>query len=257
MNLTADRLPDLTREALATADRARARRAEYTDLPELYDLRATEWLLLMAKLTQRPYISFERVLEIGCGHGFNLLLWRLLSDDVVGVDLPGEIEASRSFLAEYASDGRVTTFPTRGEDLDQVEGDFDLIVSQYVLEHVDDIDQVLAAAHSRLRPGGYVVHILNNAVDRLDWYVMYRDGLSPARRVLDSVRARGVKKTLRNPGSYTQPHEPKFGDFGTEHMGYRREAWAQRVIRAGWVVVDHFQSRDNNVVLVTQPLSGS
>ena len=254
MHPEAHRLPELTREAMAVAGRAQARRAEYTDLPELYELRATEWLLLAAKLLQRDDLRFGRMLELGCGHGFNLLLWRMLADEVVGVDLPGEIDKSRSFLAEHAPDGDVVTVATRGEDLHGVEGDFDLIVSQYVLEHVDDIDQVLATARERLRPGGYVIHVLNNTVDRLDWWILYRNTVSPARRVVESVKAQGLKRTLRNPVSYTQPHEPKFGDFGAEHEGYRREAWAQRVIRAGWVVLDHFQSRDINVVLITQPL---
>jgi len=252
MSDLAQRLPELTRGAMDLAERARVQRAEYTDLPEYYNVRVTEWLLLVAKLAQQPGLRFGRVLELGCGHGLNLVLWRMLADDVVGIDLPDEIERSKSFLSAHGCEG-VSTVPTRAEDLTGVEGTFDLIVSQYVLEHVDDVEAVLASCKGRLCPGGTVLHILNNAVDRLDWFVMYRDEVPPARRLLAAIRDRGLLGTLRKP-VYTPPHEPKFGDFTAEHAGYRREAWAQRIISSGWVVVDHFQTRDVNCVLITQPL---
>jgi SAM-dependent methyltransferase len=254
MDVVTDRLPSLTRDALALAERAKPHRARYTDLPEYYDTRVTEWLLLVAKLLQRDDVRYDRLLELGCGHGFNLVMWRLLADAAVGVDLAGEVELSKSFLARHAPDGGITTHATRAEDLEGVEGDFDLIVSQYVLEHVDDIPQVLAAARRHLKPDGTVVHVLNNTVDRLDWYVGYREALPPLRRLQESLRDRGLKATLLGSG-YTPPHEPRFGDFAAEQAGYKLESWARIVLREGWVVVDHFSSRDNNCVLVTRPLA--
>jgi SAM-dependent methyltransferase len=253
MEAVSDRMATLTRDALALVDRAQPRRAEFTELPDYYGVRVTEWLLLVAKLLQRDDLRFDRMLEIGCGHGFNLVLWRMLAGEVVGADLPGEVERSRPFLAEHAPDGSITTHATRGEDLDGVEGEFDLIVSQYVLEHVDDIPQVLSAARRHLKPGGHVVHVLNNTVDRVDWYVAYRQSVSPLRRLQASLQDRGLKDTLRRPG-YTPPHEPKFGDFAAEQDGYRLESWARRMIEEGWVIVDHFSSRDVNCVLITRPL---
>jgi SAM-dependent methyltransferase len=257
MDVATDRMPELTREALGLADRAEPRRAEYTDLPGYYETRATEWLLLVAKLLQRDDVRFDRVLELGCGHGFNLALWRLLGGEVVGIDLPGQVELSKSFLAEHAPDGSITTYATRGEDLEGVEGEFDVIVSQYVLEHVDDIGQVLSAARRHLKTDGYVIHVLNNTVDRLDWHTEYRETVSPVRRLQASLRDRGLKATLRNPAAYTPPHEPKFGDFAAERNGYRLEGWSRRIIREGWAIVDYFASRDINCVLVTRAIDES
>jgi SAM-dependent methyltransferase len=254
MDVATDRMPALTREALAVAERAEPNRARYTDLPAYYPTRVTEWLLLVAKLLQRDDLRYDRVLELGCGHGFNLVLWRLLGGEVVGIDLPDEVELSKPFLAEHAADGGIATFATRGEDLAGVEGEFDLIVSQYVLEHVDDVPQVLATARRHLKPDGHLVHVLNNAVDRLDWRAEYRETTSPVRRLRSSLADRGLKATVRNPWAYTPPHEPKFGDFAAERRGYRLESWAQLVMSEGWAVVDFFASRDVNCVLVTRPV---
>src|SRR3954449_7569217 len=110
MDVATDRMPLLTREALALAERAEPDRARYTDLAAYYPTRVTEWLLLAAKLLQRDDLRFDRILEIGCGHGFNLPLWRLLAGEVVGIDLPGEVELSKPFLARHAPDGSITTY---------------------------------------------------------------------------------------------------------------------------------------------------
>jgi SAM-dependent methyltransferase len=142
-----------------------------------------------------------------------------------------------------------------GETLAGVEGDFDLILTQYVLEHVADIDRTLAALHARLRPGGHVVHVLNSAVDRAGWYVTYRLEHSLLARLRASLATRGWRATARNPLEFTPPHEPRFGDYGREVGQYRLEAWALRVLRAGFEIVDHFQTRDVNWVLVTRPLA--
>ena len=48
------------------------------------------------------------------------------------------------------------------------------MLTEYVLEHVRDLTEVLTNIRTRLAPGGMAVHVLPNLVDRHDWYVSYR-----------------------------------------------------------------------------------
>jgi SAM-dependent methyltransferase len=127
-----------------------------------------------------------------------------------------------------------------------------LILTEYVLEHVQDLPRVLGNVADRLAPDGYAVHVLPNVVDRHDWYVAYRAEQSAMRRVRTSVADRGVLRTLRSPFEHTPPHEPAFGDFAREHSEYRLERWAMRMLEAGFEIVDFFSTRDVNTVLVTR-----
>jgi 2-polyprenyl-3-methyl-5-hydroxy-6-metoxy-1,4-benzoquinol methylase len=88
------------------------------------------------------------VLDVGCGGGE---LLRLLDEAggrrLVGVD--PFVEGERSFP------GGARVLPVALEDLE--EGDFDTIMFHHSLEHVPDPVATLAAARTRLAPGGTVV----------------------------------------------------------------------------------------------------
>lgn len=215
-------------------------------------VRATEFLLLLSKLSRLQEVRTDRVLEIGCGGGFGLCLWKQVAQEVVGMDLGPEIKRAETFLGPHGRDIRLVA--SRGEDLVTDLGGFDLVVTQYVLEHVDDIGAVLRNCRRYVGDQGYVVHSLNNLTDRLDWHLSYRLTNSAIRRALDSLKHRGLTRGLLKPFRFTPPHEPKFGSFSDEVRGYRLEAWANTLIRNGFMIVDFFQTREVNWVIVTRPL---
>ena len=97
--------------------------------------------------------------------------------------------------------------------------------------------------------------VQRNAMALLEHATRARDGFGPHPDHFD-VRTAEFLLLLRkhNPLESTPPHEPRFGDYARELGQYRLEAWALRVLRAGFEVVDHFQTRDVNWVLVTRPL---
>jgi SAM-dependent methyltransferase len=249
-----DQIVPLHRAARRLLREIEPRRSEFTDAEMYFDLRSTEFLLLATRLARVPGITAERVLEIGCGSGFTTRLWSELSPEVVGIDLPEEVVRAKRFLQAFPPPGDVEVLAAVGEDLSVVEGDFDLVFTEYVLEHVNEIDTVLAQA--KLRPGGHIVHVLNSLVDRHEWFVSYRLGTPVHRRLQAAVEATGVLGAARGAGSFTPPHEPRFGDFAHEHGEYRLERWASHMLAAGHRVVDWFQTRDINWVLVTVPLDG-
>lgn len=88
-----------------------------------------------------------RLLEIGCGFGFLLNEARRQGWDVLGLEL-AEDEAAwgrEQFGLEIASSL---------EDNRLKAGQFDIIALWDVIEHIPDVDSLLAACHSLLRPGG-------------------------------------------------------------------------------------------------------
>lgn len=253
MNNLDRELPSIYRSSQSLV--ARLLQEDHGSLEEEYlRLRVTEFLLLLTKLARVESLSTARVLELGCGPGVGLLLWSNIAGQVCGIDLPEVAEKARHLVNRVGADADITVLTSRAEDDLHKAGTFDLVMTQYVLEHVDDMDRVIENTRRLVTPTGHVVHVLNNLVDRHDWHLAYRLQTSPLRRYVHSVRSRGLRKTLRKPLNFTIPHEPSFGSFEDELRAYRLESWARRLIEQGFQIVDFFQTREVNWVLVCRPL---
>jgi len=219
-----------------------------------YPGRVSEFMLLFRMLSERISFPVSHLLEIGCGNGFSLRLWAEIADQVTGADLPQAIDSARRMLEELPlPQANVQLLETRAEDL-QLKASYELIVSQYVLEHVDDIEQSLMRIRAGLCPGAIGVHILINSVSRSNWYIQYRSQFSWVSRICHSLQKKGALETLANPAVYTPPHEPRFGTFDDELEHYRLDRWALRLMQAEFVADDWFQTSDINYVFVTRRL---
>jgi SAM-dependent methyltransferase len=243
----------------AFISKGRPRAKELTGFDVYFDLRGTEFLLLLVRLSKVEGLQTRRILEVGCGAGFNLRLWGELAELAVGSDLPDEIRKAERVLELFPplDQGEIRLIPGTGEDFAGIEGEFDLILTEYVLEHVQDLTEVLANIRTRLAPGGMAVHVLPNLTDRHDWYVSYRLQTSWPARLRASVAERGVSETALTPFEHTTAHEPSFGNYAHEHAGYRLEEWAARILEQGFEIVDFFSTRDVNTVLVTRVLDAA
>jgi len=231
-----------------------AAQASSIGFPCNFETRVAEFLLLLRRVSEKRPLPVRRLLEIGCGAGFTLRLWSLLADHVTGIDLPQAIGQSRKVLATFPPPSRnVELVESRAEDF-RATDKYDVIVSQYVLEHVDDIPGVLVRIKENLAPQGIAVHMLNSIESRTAWYVEYRQTTSLPRRIYHSWRERGFLKTALGPFNYTVPHEPRFGSFAYELEEYRLERWALRLLRSGFEILDWFKTSDINQVFITRPL---
>lgn len=108
----------------------------------------------------------ERLLEVGCGMGTDLLQFARGGAICTGVDLtPRSIEISRHRFELYGVPG--TFLIADGERLPFPDGSFDVVYSNGVLHHTPDTEGAVQEIHRILRPGGiakvmlYYRHSLN------------------------------------------------------------------------------------------------
>jgi ubiquinone/menaquinone biosynthesis C-methylase UbiE len=87
----------------------------------------------------------EQVLEVGCGRGHLVKALREEGVEAVGADLNDHVVAHGVSEALQAAPGH---------DLPYDDGRFDVVLSFHMIEHVPDVDAVLAELVRVLRPGG-------------------------------------------------------------------------------------------------------
>jgi SAM-dependent methyltransferase len=99
----------------------------------------------------RPVQGPWRVLDLGCGSGGSVDVFRARDPDVqwVGIDVPGSPEAA----ARSRQDARFEVFD--GVTMPFGDGSFDLVYCKQVLEHVRHPDPLLAEVRRVLAPGGW------------------------------------------------------------------------------------------------------
>jgi len=100
----------------------------------------------------RQYVRLEsrRILDIGCGLGMYVDKFRRFSDEVYGVDVDPEKVAEAS---EWLPNIQVAP----AEHLPFDDGEFDVILLNEVIEHVDDDILTIREAFRCLKPGGHVI----------------------------------------------------------------------------------------------------
>ena len=118
----------------------------------------------------------KRVLDLGCAGGFMAEALDARGARVTGLDPAGEaIAAAR---AHARAGGREIAYETGvGEALPYADADFDAVVCVDVLEHVGDLQQVLAETARVLRPGGLFLFdtINRNPIARLATITLAED----------------------------------------------------------------------------------
>jgi ubiquinone/menaquinone biosynthesis C-methylase UbiE len=121
-------------------EKVRARRTAY-------ELQWLDELMPFSGMTGR------RVLEVGCGAGFDAYAFCHHGADYFGVDLaPANIERTRRHLALYGYQAQV--LEADAEELPFPDAGFDAVFSNGVLHHTPDIRAALREVHRVIRPGG-------------------------------------------------------------------------------------------------------
>lgn len=193
----------------------------------------------------------DRVLEIGGGSGFLQTCIAECVGECVSIDV----------AAHPNSVGRVTLYD--GRKLPFGDAVFDIIFSSNVLEHVDDLDGMLAECGRVLKPGGRMIHVVPTPWWRIWTLLTYYPALPV---VLKSNLRNLISESAPAPVSAAQPQaapveqprgvarlfrrfklkwlrtiliSPRHGERGNEitEIFYFRAAWWRTLFeKNGWVV---------------------
>jgi ubiquinone/menaquinone biosynthesis C-methylase UbiE len=128
--------------------------------------RYQEYAPWMPKVMGFDAFAGQRLLEVGCGMGTDLLQFARGGAQVTGVDLtPRSIETSRHHLKLYGESGDFAL--TDAEKLPFADESFDVAYSNGVLHHTPDTGAAVREIHRVLRPGGLARVMLYH---RNSWY---------------------------------------------------------------------------------------
>lgn len=178
--------------------------------PDLYDRYgpgwwdgSTRWLRQLGKLVPARMALFDpmvgdwrglRVLDLGCGGGFMAEALARRGASVTGVDPSAPaLAAARRHAGEAGL--AIDYQQGSGERVPVAAGAVDVVVCVDVLEHVDDLGQVLDEVRRVLRPGGLFLFDTINRT-RLAGFVM----VTMAERVL-----RILPPGTHDPGRFIAP----------------------------------------------------
>lgn len=115
--------------------------------------RYEEYAPWMPRVMDFDAFAGQRLLEVGCGMGTDLLQFARGGARVTGVDLtPRSIETSRRHLELYGQRGDFAL--TDAEKLPFADESFDVAYSNGVLHHTPDTAEAVREIHRVLRPGG-------------------------------------------------------------------------------------------------------
>lgn len=96
------------------------------------------------EILERP--GTRRILEIGCGNGWNMSRFAQRGRPAIGLDtVPERVELALTHGPALLADGLRLPF---------ADDSFDMIYIQHVLHHIGDVNRALAEAHRCLRTGG-------------------------------------------------------------------------------------------------------
>lgn len=108
-------------------------------------------------------IKVERVLDIGCGAGHELLPFAGEGAFAVGLDVAPEVgRAGRQLFAERGQGANVTFMRGTAETLPFPQGAFDLVICRLVLPYTDNARALKEFARV-LRPGGALLLKIHHA----------------------------------------------------------------------------------------------
>lgn len=104
-----------------------------------------------------------RVLDIGCGHSEFLTKAYSQSNHTYGVDLDASALQKNTLIQNK--------FVASGENLPFDDNFFDLVVSAWVLEHVEDPEKFFREVHRVLKPEGKVIFLTPNTWNYNVWII--------------------------------------------------------------------------------------
>jgi ubiquinone/menaquinone biosynthesis C-methylase UbiE len=149
------------------------------------------WVEALAAVAEaRPH----RVLDAGCGDG--VFARAVAAPEVIGVDsAPAMVERARSRGVD-AREGDIQALPFG-------DGEFDVVVCNWTLYHLQDLDRGLAEIARVLRPGGRFVGIYNRERHMEELWSRVRPELGAANDYGEALARHFARVEPRDTEAYT------------------------------------------------------
>jgi SAM-dependent methyltransferase len=179
--------PDLLAREYADPERLARRRVHVTGW-----IRGTEpWVEALAAVAEaRPH----RVLDAGCGDG--VFARAVAAPEVIGVDTaPAMVDRARSRGVD-ARLADIQYLPFRA-------GEFDVVVCNWTLYHLQDLDRGLAELARVLRPGGRFVGIYNRERHMDELWSVVRPEFARADDYDEALARHFARVEVRDTEAYT------------------------------------------------------
>jgi len=230
--------------------------------------RMLEFRLQQMLLRETFSRQYRHALELGCGIGYKALQMTRFAQVVDGLDIG---DPYHGFVADESAvviGNRI--FREIGcSQVNLVSSDFsdyllkhpaayDLIYSDYVLEHVPDLVALLSAVYVALEKDGIFMSVVPNTHDALIQLAL--ENMQPSLRGIARVIKGYVKQLLggskRHPrftpmGIFVPvPHSEFISDFRKQFEVYRLENYVNPMIEAGLVVEAVVPTREHAYTIV-------
>ena len=141
------------------------------------------------------------------------------------------------------------------------ENAHDLIVSDYVLEHVPEPEPLYRAIFAALKPGGIAVHTCPNTHDAMDTFLRLNLGASlkefvKAAAGLALGRKRRQRVTL-NGLLVPITHSEYISDYARQFDVYKLESYVYPMIEAGFVIERVVPTREHSYTVAARKPAGN
>lgn len=163
-------------------------------------------------LQQRGRERAERLLDLGCGDGTNLVWLSEFAESLYGSDY----NAIRLARARARTPG-ASLFMGNILDYPVVDGFFDVVYFNHVIEHIPDDQAALETAYRILAPGGLLV--LGTPNEGSWWWQLAYRRAPEIRRTTDHVHfytAETIRRKMERAG---------FNVFEVKHLGWGPPDW--------------------------------
>ncbi|MBO4864660.1 MAG: class I SAM-dependent methyltransferase [Eubacterium sp.] len=125
-----------------------------------------------------PDLTGKKILDLGCGFGEHCKKFiEMGADSVVGIDIS---EKMLELARKENSDPKITYLNMAMEDIKEIEGPFDIVVSSLALHYVEDFSGVVKNVYDLLDEGGAFVfsqeHPLNTSFSGKDRWTKDENG---------------------------------------------------------------------------------
>ena len=201
-----------------------------------------------------PEKKVGRVLELGCGIGYQSALLAAIADEVVATDLPEEDSAAHAPGMKVAEDlhkslniSNVRLVACSAEELPFPDNSFDMVYSSHVLEHIPDQEKALKEISRVLKNNGLHFCVVPTRAEKV--YAFFNFYLYLIQRTIAAVfkriKAGGRNQIAQSNGNPEQgnkaapsalrdfPFPPPHGaypHYRTELKLWRPSLWLKKLL---------------------------